>query len=183
MAGLLDGSQRLDGLTVDTDLRWELLTGLARQGSADDGTVEAELDRDNTISGQESAAAARAAMPTAEAKAHAWSEAVERDDVPNETMRSIAISFGQPGQDDVLRPYLAKYLAAAEHIWDERGVHYASTVLGYMFPTVLATSETLSEVDTWLENTTANPAARRLVSEGRADVARALAAQARDAQG
>jgi aminopeptidase N len=183
LAALLDGSSTLDGLSVDTDLRWELLTGLTRQGRADDEAVDAELDRDNTISGQESAAAARAAMPTAEAKAHAWAEAVERDDVPNETMRSIAIAFAQPGQDHVLQPYLQKYLAIADHIWDERGVHYASTVLGFMFPAVLATPATLAAVDEWLETTRANPAARRLVGEGRADVTRALAAQARDAEG
>ena len=89
-------------------------------------------------------------MPTAEAKARAWTDAVERDDVPNETMRSIAFAFHQPGQDDVLRPYLAKYLAIADHIWEERGVHHASTVLTGMFPTLLASQDVLDEVDRWL---------------------------------
>ena len=180
LAGLLDGSARLQGLTVDTDLRWELLTGLTREGRTDDSAVDSELDRDKTISGQESAAAARAAMPTAEAKARAWADAVEHDDTPNETMRSIAMSFNQPRQDDVIKPYLERYLAQAEHIWDERGVHHASTVLEDMFPRLLATQETLDTVDAWLASTSANAAARRLVSEGRADVARALAAQRRD---
>jgi aminopeptidase N len=36
-------------------------------------------------------------------------------------------------------------------------------------------------VDRWLATTTANPAAVRFVKEGRADVARFLAAQAKDA--
>jgi aminopeptidase N len=183
LQGLLDGTQHLDGLTVDTDLRWELLLGLAREGRADDEVIDDELDRDNTISGQESAAAARAAMPTAEAKARAWTDAVERDDVPNETMRSIVLAFHQPGQNDVLRPYLAKYLSIADHIWEERGVHHASTVLTGLFPTLLASQDVLEEVDAWLASTTANPAARRLVSEGRDDVARALAAQLKDAEG
>ncbi len=183
MAGLLDGSAHLEGLTVDTDLRWELLSGLTREGRADDGAVDAELERDKTISGQESAAAARAAMPTAEAKARAWTDAVERDDVPNETMRSIALSFNQPRQDDVLKPYLERYLSSADRIWEERGVHQASTVLEYMFPRLLANPETLDAVDAWLASTSANAAARRLVSEGRDDVARALAAQHRDTAG
>ncbi len=182
LEGLLDGTQTLEGLTVDKDLRWELLNGLAREGRADDAAIDAELESDHTISGQESAAAARAAMPTAQAKQEAWSAAVERDDVPNETMRSIALNFCQPGQDDALRPYLQRYLEVAEHIWEERGVHHASTVLGYMFPVVIATQETLDTVDAWLSTSTANAAARRLVSEGRDDVARALAAQQRDAR-
>jgi aminopeptidase N len=180
IAGLLDGSAVLEGLTVDTDLRWELLRGLSRRGRVDDDAVDDELERDPTISGQESAAAARAAMPTASAKQTAWSMAVESDDVPNETMRSIAIAFPQPGQEDVLRPYVGRYLATAEDIWEKRGVHRASTVLTYMFPTVLADQKTLDATDEWLATTEANPAARRLVSEGRDDLARALAAQARD---
>jgi aminopeptidase N len=182
LSGLLDGTEPLPGLTVDTDLRWELLLGLAREGRADDDAIEDELERDRTIAGQESAAAARAAMPTGAAKAAAWADAVERDDVPNETMRSIAIAFPQPGQDDVLQPYLRRYLDAAEDIWEMRGVHRASTVLTYMYPTVLATRETLETTDAWLASTEANPAARRLVTEGRDDVARALAAQERDAR-
>jgi aminopeptidase N len=182
LAGLLDGSRTLDGLTVDTDLRWELLAGLAREGFVGEAEIDAELDRDNTISGQEFAAGARASLPTASAKAQAWTDAVERDDVPNETMRSIAYSFHQFGQDELLVPYVDRYLAVADTIWEERGVHQASTVLGYMFPRTLANYRTLEAVDNWLSTTTANPAARRLVSEGRADIARALAAQERDAR-
>ena len=181
LAGLLDGSQTIEGLAVDTDLRWLLVSALAREGRADDQAIDIELERDNTIAGQESAAGARAAQPTAEAKQRAWTDAVERDDVPNETMRSIAFSFQQPGQADVLRPYLARYLEAAETMWESRGVHQASTVLGHMFPRELATQDTLDTTDAWLASTEANPAARRLVSEGRDDVARALDAQRCDA--
>ncbi len=181
IAGLLDGSASLDGLVVDTDLRWLLLGGLAREGRVDDKAVDDELKRDNTIAGQEYAASARASMPTAAAKERAWAEAVDRDDIPNETMRNIASSFNQPGQDDVLAPYLDRYLETADTIWDTRGVHYASTVLGYMFPREVATQQTLDTTDAWLESSSANPAARRLVGEGRDDVARALAAQRCDA--
>ncbi|MGI8889071.1 MAG: aminopeptidase N, partial [Nocardioidaceae bacterium] len=181
LAGLLDGSTTLSGLEVDTDLRWQLLSGLAREGCADSAAIAAELERDNTIAGQEAAAAACAASPTAKAKAEAWELAVERDDVANETVRSIAMNFNQPGQTEVLAPYLERYLEVAEDIWEKRGVYYASTVLGYMFPRLLATQATLDRVDAWLSRTKANPAARRLVIEGRDDVARALAAQACDA--
>jgi aminopeptidase N len=181
VAGILDGSHILDGLAVDVDLRWTLLTALAREGRATDQDIDDELDRDNTISGQENAAGARAAMPTREAKEWAWHEAVERDDVPNETMRSIAMSFHQPGQDEVLAPYPARYLAMAETVWEERSVNHASTVLAALFPRTLATQETLDAVDAWLADAKVNPAARRYVLEGRSDLERALAAQRHDA--
>jgi aminopeptidase N len=181
LAGLLEGGVSYDGLVVDTDLRWTLLRSLAAQGRADQQRIADELARDNTISGRERAAAARAMRPTAAAKDEAWTDAVLRDDVPNETQRSIALAFNVPGQDEVLRPYLARYLEAAATLWEEKGTQRASTVLEYMFPRTLVSAETLDTVDAWLASSSANPAAKRYVREGRADIARALAAQARDA--
>jgi len=180
--GLLEGSVTFEGLAVDTDLRWSLLTSLARAGRADEARIAAELEHDNTISGQEHAAAARASRPTAEAKAEAWEEAMVRDDIPNETQRSVVLAFQCHGQDEVLAPYVEKYLAAADTMWEEKGTQRASTALEYIFPRPLASEELLARVDEWLENSPANPAAKRYVREGRADVARALAAQARDRQ-
>ncbi|MCW2764938.1 MAG: Membrane alanyl aminopeptidase Metallo peptidase family, partial [Nocardioides sp.] len=180
LEALLDGSLRFDGLAVDTDLRWVLLTGLAKAGRADEARIAAELERDNTISGQEHAAAAQAARPTPEAKAEAWEIAVERDDVPNETQRSAVLAFMVHGQEDVLAPYVEKYLTVADTIWEEKGTQRASTVLEFMFPKPLASQELLERVDEWLVTSPANPAAKRYVREGRSDVARALAAQKRD---
>ena len=182
LAGLLDGTETLDGLTVDADLRWTLLTGLAGSGRADEARIEEELARDNTISGQEHAAMALTVRPTAEAKAQAWRDAIERDDVANETMRQIAYAFPTAGQEELLAPYLEKYLSMAETVWDEKGTQRASTVLEYMFPKPLTSPETLDRLDAWLEVSEANPAAKRYVREGRSDMARALAAQARDAR-
>jgi aminopeptidase N len=183
LEGLLDGSVTFDGLAVDTDLRWTILTGLARKGRADADRIAEELERDNTISGQEYAAAARASRPTAEAKAEAWEIAMVRDDVANETQRSVVHAFQCFGQDEVLAPYVEQYLAAADTLWEDKGTQRASTALEYLFPKQLASQELLDRVDAWLESSPANPAAKRYLREGRSDVARALAAQARDAQG
>jgi aminopeptidase N len=180
---LLDGSLVVDGLTVDTDLRWALVAGLARAGRADEARIAAELRQDNTISGQERAAAARASRPTAEAKAEAWEIAVVRDDVPNETQRSVVLSFMQPGQQEVLRPYVEKYLQVADTLWEEKGTQRASTALEFLFPRPLASPDLLDQVNTWLHESRANPAAKRYVREGAADVERYLAGQAKDATG
>ena len=183
LEGLLDGSLVIEGLAVDTDLRWTLLSGLAKNGRADGARIDEELARDNTISGKEHAAAARTLTPTAEAKAEAWELAMVRDDVPNETQRSIVLAFQTFGQDEVLAPYVEKYLAAADTMWEEKGTQRASTALEFIFPKQLASQELLDRVDAWLESSPANPAAKRYIREGRDDVARALRAQAKDAQG
>src|SRR5262249_45145456 len=61
--GLLDGSVQLEGLTIDTDLRWALLQRLVATDRADSERIERELDADNTASGQRQAALARAMLP------------------------------------------------------------------------------------------------------------------------
>ncbi|MDP9822324.1 aminopeptidase N [Nocardioides massiliensis] len=180
VAGLLDGSSSVEGLTVDTDLRWTLLGALAAAGRADADRIAAELERDNTISGQERAAAARTLRPLAEAKEEAWELAIVRDDVPNETQRSIATAFMTAGQEELLAPYLERYLEAAETLWEAKGVQRASTALTAMYPRPLTDDASVERVRAWLESSPANPAAKRYVREGLDDVERARRAQERD---
>ncbi|RHW27702.1 aminopeptidase N [Nocardioides immobilis] len=183
LEALLDGSLSFDGLTIDQDLRWTLLNNLARLGRADDARIDAELAKDNTISGKEHAAAALAAMPTAEAKARAWIQAMVDGSVPNETAKQVVLSFMRDGQQDVLAPYVDRFLADAPLAWERLGAHRAAVSLEYIFPRVLASDEALAKVDAWLANQAdgVNPGALRFVKEGRSDMARALAAQATDA--
>jgi aminopeptidase N len=180
LRGLLDGSVTVDGLEIDTDLRWALVTALSRNSAIDEAGIAAELERDNTIAGQERAAAARAIRPDAAAKATAWESVATRTDVPNETQRSIALAFQVPGQTDVLAPYVERYLDLAASVWEEKGTYRASLILVFLFPSAMVDDETVGRVRSWLDTTDANPAARRLVSEGLADLERALRAQACD---
>jgi aminopeptidase N len=173
---LLDGG--LAGLEVDADLRWTLVKALARIGAADEAEIAAELERDDTNSGRENAAAARAIRPLAEAKAEAWQRAAVDPDTPNETRRQIAVSFQVGGQADILDPYVDTYLAMADTVIDDLGVWIGQVALIYLFPLANPSAETLGKVDAWLASTTAPAAAVRYVSEGRDDLARALRAQA-----
>ncbi len=168
----------LNGLTLDTDLRWTLITALARLGDADEDEIAAELARDNTISGKERAAAARAIRPTAEAKEAAWQLAAVDPSTPNETRRQTASAFQVAGQADVLEPYVDRYLQMASTIIDDLGVWIGQVALVNLFPLSNPSQEALDKVDAWLATNTADAAARRYVSEGRDDLARALRAQA-----
>ncbi len=122
-------------------------------------------------------------MPTPEAKERAWKQAMLDPTTPNETARSVVLSFQRFDQDEVLAPYVDKYLAAVGTTWETLGAHKGSVALEYIFPKPLASQELLDKVDAWLETATVNPGALRYVREGRAEVARALTAQAKDAQG
>lgn len=169
----------LDGLAVDTDLRWTLVTALARVGDAGEDEITAELELDHTISGQENASAARAIRPTAEAKAEAWTRIVEDAETPNETRRQTALAFQVSGQADVLEPYVDRYLEMAETVIEEKGVWIGQVALIYLFPLANPSESTLQRVRSWLATTSASPAAQRYVSEGCDDLARALRARSR----
>ncbi|WKN49759.1 aminopeptidase N [Nocardioides sp. Arc9.136] len=181
LRGLLDGSFTVEGLSVDQDLRWELVKNLARTGAIGEAEIDAELDRDPTNAGKEKAAAARVAQPTAAAKEAGWA-AVMDPATPNETSREMVFSIFRFGQEDVLAPYLEKYLEAADTAIDLLGFHKGSVVLEYGFPKALASAETVARLDAWLADNDAPTGAQRYVGEARAEVVRALAAQERDAR-
>lgn len=181
--GWLVGEDVPDGLVVDQDLRWILILHLARLGLADDAMITAEQGRDNTITGAEQAAGARAARPDPAAKTEAWRLAVADGNVPNETQRQVCVGFVQPGQDELLRPYLAAYLEAAEQmsagngIWGGQGTSLRDNALILLYPRLEDAAEQLRTVDAWLAAADLTPSVRRLVSERRDETARSLRCQ------
>ncbi len=177
LAALLDGSAELEGLTVDADLRWEFLLGLAGAGIADKARIDAELDRDKTASGHRNHAGCLAARPLAEAKADVWHTVMAPADHPNDLLRALLNGFNRAGQTRLLTAYAEPYFESLDRIWAERTIENASAIVSGAFPEHLVNEHTLTLADTWLAGEHA-PALRRLVSEARDDLARALRARA-----
>ncbi len=180
LAGLLDGTVTLDGLAVDTELRWTLLGRLAATGRADEKAIDAELDRDPTAAGQEHAATCRASRPTADAKAQAWASVVERDDLTNYVQEAVISGFVQADQRELLAPYTAEYFAAIKGIWETRSHEISQQIIVGLYPSLQVEQATLDATDAWLTAAEPAPALRRMVVEARAGIERALKAQAAD---
>jgi aminopeptidase N len=179
LAGLLDGGAPVEGLTVDTDLRWLLLHGLVAGGAAGQDEITAELVRDHTATGQQHAATARALTPTAQSKAEAWREATENDDLPNSINMAVIRGFSHPAQTDLLRPYVDRYFAMVGDVWKRRTNDSAQRVVIGLYPSLVEES-VVEATDAYLAENDVPPSLRRLILEGRADVVRALNAQAKD---
>ena len=187
VAGLLDGSRTLPGLDVDTDLRWTLLTALAAGGRADDEAIAAESRRDPTAAGRQAAARAGAIIPTAEAKERVWESVVERDDLPNALQDAVVDGFTDVHDRALLVPFVDRYFDSLERVWRERTSEMAQGIVTGLYPFALAGLadelgvDVLARTDEWLAaHPDAPPALRRLVSEDRDAVRRALVAQQTD---
>jgi aminopeptidase N len=181
--GLLDGRTHLDGLAVDDELRWAIVQSLSALGALGPEGIAAELERDPSAAGQRHAARARALQPTAQAKAEAWRLAVDDDTLPNAMQEAVISGFAHPTQGPLLAPYVERYFADIRGVWERRTSEVAQNVVVGLFPTWTSTinPQTLAAADAFLGREDMPAALRRLVSEGRADVARALTARAADA--
>ena len=178
---LLTGEGSLTGLKVDVDLRWGLLSRLTTTGFWPADKIDEELARDNTAFGQQSAAAARAAVPTVEAKAAAWKLLTEEADVANAIYQSTAMGFRQAEQLQLLEPYAARYFVDVEGVFKRNDIHVAENfgILG--FPSLFVEDATVQMADQFLaSHDGGNVAMLRFIKEGRANTIRAIRARQAD---
>ncbi|MGW2460286.1 aminopeptidase N [Streptomyces sp. NPDC001761] len=183
LEALLDGTQTVEGLAVDTELRWAFVQRLAAVGRYDEAEIAGEYERDKTAAGERHAATARAARPTPEAKAEAWSSVIDSDKLPNAVQEAVIGGFVQTDQRELLAPYTDKYFEVVKGVWDSRSHEIAQQIAVGLYPSVQVFEETLAKTDAWLASAEPTAALRRLVSESRAGIERALKAQAADAAG
>ncbi|ROQ06605.1 aminopeptidase N [Rathayibacter sp. PhB93] len=178
---LRDGTTTLPGLEIDTDLSWELLIALVAGGRADASDIDAALAADNTATGAQSAANARAAIPTAEAKRAAWDSVTLDDSAPNTIVRATGLGFQHTSDPAVLEAMVPVYFDALRSLWDAKSYKIAEYLVVGFYPAATPTPAIVDATRAWLDANPDVPALRRLVIENLAGVERALRAQERDA--
>jgi aminopeptidase N len=181
LSALLDGSTELEGLSVDTDLRWSLLGRLVSRGMAGEAEIAAELAGDATDAGERNAAACRAALPTPAAKAAAW-ESIAGGELTLATFRAVLAGFADVDQAELAGPYRERYFAMVDDAWRDWPATMAQHFVTDMYASFELTMDTVAATDAYITASQPPAALERLLSEGRDDVLRALRGQARDRQ-
>ena len=180
LEALRGGSVSLDGLEIDTDLRWELLEGLALGGRVTEAEISDALTADNTSNGQQAAARALATLPTREAKLAAFARVVDSDTEPNVIVRNVALGIQHVNDPAALEAIVDRYFAELNTIWNTRSYQIANYLITGLYPAALATQALVDQTKEWLAAHPEIPALNRLVQENVAGVERALMAQQKD---
>ncbi|WP_269928062.1 aminopeptidase N [Kocuria massiliensis] len=180
LEGLYSQEITLPGLEIDTDLAWKLLTGLVAAGRRTAADVDEFAAGDNTSTGAQRAAQARAAVPTVEAKEKVWDMVVDHHDLPNVIQRSAIAGFNATSRDALLRPFVDRYFASIERVWTELSHEISQQIITGLFPQI-ADRDVLDAAEEFLVQLgDGKDSLRRQVMEGRDVIERALRVQSAD---
>ncbi|MDU0479767.1 aminopeptidase N [Staphylococcus chromogenes] len=173
--GILDGTAPA-GLVIDADLRWWALTALIAAGEIDDPAkaIAAELARDKSAAGQNSAWRAEAAVNTAANKEQVFAELTDvSQGLSNLATRHKTEGLTFAGSAANLQQFNDRYFDIADKFWADASSEVALATLNAIYPSWDISEEGLARADRFLagEHVTG---LTRVVSENRDRVARAL---------
>jgi len=142
----LDGDGVPEGIVVDQDRRWTLVSVLAAAGyEKAPGLIDAEEVRDPTTAGKRNAYAARAALPDLESKRVVWEDFHETDQVAFSSLRSAAGNFHDANHVELSLPFVEPFFTTVMSIDWKANDNMVEIFLGHLFPQHLCSPELLSE--------------------------------------
>nr|WP_275901758.1 aminopeptidase N [Brevibacterium zhoupengii] len=173
------------GITIDTDLTWEIIIALAAHDAIDDSVITAMTKTDPSATGARQAATARSARPTSAAKSEAFTRILDEAELPNSELAALALGFASGLQTESgeilasqapLRDFSTEYFQRVSGWWETRTLEMAQTMTLRLYPPV--NEHTVKATKGWLADHPAAPKGLvRLMRENLADAQRGLSAQ------
>ena len=172
----------LPGLVVDADLRWTLLTALVERGLAARSEVDAELQRDNTLTGQLAHERILASFPNMEAKEIAFTKATKDESISGWTRVAAIQGFSRPLHRDLTAGFADRYFDLLLPVYNSKSYEVSSKIIDGLFPIYSISDAMLAKTQKWLDTVgkDAHPTLRRHVIEARDSMERALRVSAID---
>ena len=167
-----------DGLALDRDLRWRLLTRLAALGDADAEELDDDLARDPSAASRVDHARARASLPTEEAKEWAWIRFEGGEKVPNYELTATGEGFWRPSQQSLTDAYVPRYLDGLAQLPDHFQGWLLADATAAFFPADRLEQGFLDAAHARADRGDLDPAVARRLRERLDVVRRGLAARA-----
>lgn len=149
---------------LDADLEWHIIAALAAGDYIDEDEINNFEKKDNTITGRELSARARAALPNK--KADCWQKILTDRTLSNSTIRSISAGFQFVQSADQLSPFVDVYFDNVLDIFKNRTFAIASAISEGMFPLRLSNTDLVQKTKSWLrDNKDAPVGLRRIITD------------------
>jgi aminopeptidase N len=177
---LLEG--KLSGLVIDADLRWHFVLCLVERGASSKEEIDAELKRDNTLTGQLAHERCIAAFPNMEAKETAFKRATEDDSISNWSRLSAIQGFARPLHRSMHEAFVDRYFALILDIYNTKSYEVSTSIIDLLYPSYVISQSTVEKTDDWLNGLgkDAHPTLRRHVLEAQDSLERALRVRSQD---
>jgi aminopeptidase N len=166
------------GLVMDAELRWPVLTQLARLGAVTDDDIAVELTRDHSAQGAIHAVRCRAALPGEESKDLAWRGIVGDGSLSNYEVYALCEGFWWPDQAELLAPYVDRYFDDIPSTAALRSGIVVAQTASLAFPKYAVSHRTLELAESSLSGSALGPGLRRSVADRVDDLRQALAVRA-----
>ena len=146
LRALLDGS--LDGLALDPDIRWSILRALAARDAVSAEELDAEKERDNTLTGAAAYLGASHAFPSAEVKREVFDLVRTPGKYSNAEVDSLLAAFNAPRSAHLTEAFAQEYFDSLTKLWEEHPIEIANRLVRGLYPDLAmadaATSDFLS---------------------------------------
>ena len=172
------GEQLPEGLDDDSDFRWVVLGNLARRGAIGPGEIDAALDRDHTMQGSLKSLQAKASAPDAAAKVWAWEQITGEHGRSNYELNALAAGFWHASDQDVLRPYVARYFTDVPAMSARVGEDALARVAALAYPSHVVEASTAEQSAVALQRGDLTAAVRRAMVDADSELREALASRA-----
>lgn len=166
------------GLKDDSDFGWIAVRNLAARGLVDEDFVEGRRADDDTLQGRLNALLARAAMPSADAKAWAWHELTANRSRSNYELNALAQGFWLAGDLAVVRPYAQRYFEDVPPMREWVGEDAMARVAMLAYPGRVVEDATVERSEAAVRREDLGAAVRRSMVDAESELREALRSRA-----
>jgi len=172
------GERLPEGLERDFDFRWFVLGNLARRGAIGSAALHVALEQDHTMAGNLKWLQAKASAPDPAAKVWAWEQLTGEHGRSNYELNALAAGFWHASDQDILRPYVARYFSDVPALAGRIGEDALARVAALAYPANLVEASTAEQSEAALARTDLTASVRRAIVDADSELREALASRA-----
>ncbi|QIG43267.1 aminopeptidase N [Nocardioides anomalus] len=171
----LSGRDLPDGVGLDVDVRWRVLVRLATLGAVTLAGLDEQLAAEPTAAARVEHARAHASLPSAEAKAWAWTAFSGELKLPNYELEAVGLGFWRGGQEELTGPYVERYFAELPGTVEVRSGWVLADAAEHFFPRTALSPDVLARAEALAADPDLDLSLRRRLADQADVLARKLA--------